>query len=212
MLTNSNQAIVRVCTHFDGQCKFTSNLVLQICNTFAPFANISKSIFSSSALRWRNMFLGMLTQGHMQLMLFPCPGLTGCYIFPPFSLIWHIGKGTQGQSCGNTNSSCLAHTGLVPSACTFSSTTASTVATVRGSANSTTQPGVPPSEVQDEASCLGCVRKSLSDKGISSQATNLICASWTTGTEKQHQAVWKKWRGWCRERNVDSLQAHVSQV
>ena len=81
-----------------------------------------------------------------------------------------------------------------------------------GSASSTTQPGVPPSEVHDEASRLGCVRKSLSDKGISSQATNLICASWTTGTEKQYQAVWKKWRGWCRERNVDSLQAHVSQV
>ena len=47
---------------------------------------------------------------------------------------------------------------------------------------------------------------------FSSQATNLICASWRTGTEKQYQAVWKKWRGWCRERNVDSLQAHVSQV
>ena len=128
------------------------------------------------------------------------------------SYLSHIGKGAQGQSCGNTNSSCLAHTGLVPSASTFSSATASTVATVGGSASSTAQPGVPPSEVQDEASRLGCVRKSLSDKGISSQATNLICASWTTGTEKQYQAVWKKWRGWCRERNVDSLQAHVSQV
>ena len=81
-----------------------------------------------------------------------------------------------------------------------------------GSASSTTQPGAPPSEVQDEASRLGCVRKSLSNKGISSQATNLICARWTTGTEKQYQTVWKKWRGWCRERNVDSLQAHVSQV
>ena len=30
--------------------------------------------------------------------------------------------------------------------------------------------------------------------------------------KKQYQVVWKKWRGWCRERNVDSLQAHVSQV
>ncbi|XP_068707939.1 uncharacterized protein [Montipora foliosa] len=130
----------------------------------------------------------------------------------PASYLSHIGKGAQGQSCGNTNSSCLAHTGLVPSASTFSSATASTVGTVGGPASSTTQPGVPPSEVQDEASRLGCVRKSLSDKGISSQATNLICASWTTGTEKQYQAVWKKWRGWCRERNVDSLQAHVSQV
>ncbi|XP_067023025.1 uncharacterized protein [Acropora muricata] len=128
------------------------------------------------------------------------------------SYLSHIGKGAQGQSCGNTNSSYLAHTGLVPSASTFSSATASTLAKVGGSASSTTQPGVPPSEVQDEASRLGCVRKSLSDKGISSQATNLICASWTTGTEKQYQAVWKKWRGWCRERNVDCLQSHVSQV
>ena len=149
----------------------------------------------------------------------------GAYAVDAFSLSWsnmgsstfqsylsHIGKGAQGQSCGNTNSSYLAHTGLVPSASTFSSATASTLAKVGGSASSTTQPGVPPSEVQDEASRLGCVRKSLSDKGISSQATNLICASWTAGTEKQYQAVWKKWRGWCRERNVDCLQSHVSQV
>ncbi|XP_068742268.1 uncharacterized protein [Montipora capricornis] len=107
----------------------------------------------------------------------------------------------------------IAHVaGFIVSALPAVSATASTVATVGGSASSTTQPGVPPSEVQDEASRLGCVRKSLSDKGISSQATNLICASWTTGTEEQYQAVWKKWRGWCRERNVDSLQAHVSQV
>ena len=138
----------------------------------------------------------------------------GCYVhFSTFqSYPSHIGKGAQGLSCGNTNSSCLAHAGLVPSASTFSSATASTDATVGGSASSTTQPGAPLSEVQDEASRLGCVRKSLSDKGISSQATNLICASWTMGTEKQYQAVWKKWRGCCRERNVDSLQVHVSQV
>ena len=106
----------------------------------------------------------------------------------------------------------MAHAGLVPSASTFSSATASTDATVGGSASSITQTGAPPAEFQDEASRLGCVRKSLSDKGISFQATNLICASWTTGTEKQCQAVWEKWRGWCRERNVDSLQAHVLQV
>ena len=144
---------------------------------------------------------------------FPCPGLTGLLHLSTFqSYLSHIGKGVQGQSCGSTNSSNLAHTGLVPSASTFSSATVSTVATVRGSASSTTQPGVPPFEVENEASRLGCVRKSISDKGISSQATNLICPSWTTGTEKQYQAVWKKWRGWCRERNVDSLQAHVSQV
>ena len=45
------------------------------------------------------------------------------------------------------------------------------------------------------------------DKGISSQAGNLI-----PGTEKQYQVVWKKWRGWCRERNVHSLKPYVSQV
>ena len=137
----------------------------------------------------------------------------GCYIFPPFSLISRIlAKVRRDKTVAILIAPVWPTQGFVPSASTFSSATASTVATVGGAASSTTQPGAPSSEVQDEASRLGCVRKSLSDKGISSQATNLICASWTTGTEKQYQTVWKKWRGWCHERNVDSLQAHVSQV
>ena len=37
-----------ICPHFSRQHKCNANLELQIYHIFAPFANISKSVFSSS--------------------------------------------------------------------------------------------------------------------------------------------------------------------
>ena len=56
------------------------------------------------------------------------------------------------------------------------------------------------------------MRKTLSNKGFSKQAVDIICASWTAGTEKQYEGVWDKWSGWCRKRQIDLLQASVTQV
>ena len=39
-----------------------------------------------------------------------------------------------------------------------------------------------------------------------------MCASWTSGTEKQYRAVWKKWTGWCDQRDINTLQASVEEV
>ena len=47
---SSNLANICICPHFSRQRKFNANLELQIYHIFAPFANISKSVFSSSAL------------------------------------------------------------------------------------------------------------------------------------------------------------------
>ncbi|XP_068690471.1 uncharacterized protein [Montipora foliosa] len=41
---------------------------------------------------------------------------------------------------------------------------------------------------------------------------DIICASWTAGTEKQYKGVWDKWSGWCHKRQIDLLQASVIQV
>ena len=56
------------------------------------------------------------------------------------------------------------------------------------------------------------IRKTLSNKGFSKQALDIICASWTAGTEKQYKGVWDKWSGWCHKRQIDLLQASVIQV
>ena len=53
---------------------------------------------------------------------------------------------------------------------------------------------------------IDCVRGSLTNRGVSQQA------NWTSGTEKQYRAVWKKWSGWCNQRNINSFQASVEEV
>ena len=47
---NTYLANICICPHFSRQRKFNANLELQIYHIFAPFANITKSVFSSSAL------------------------------------------------------------------------------------------------------------------------------------------------------------------
>ena len=81
------------------------------------------------------------------------------------------------------------------------------VAVVNSSANL-----VASSETQTELGRLDVIRKTLSNKGFSKQAVDIICASWTAGTEKQYKGVWDKWSGWCHKRQIDLLQASVIQV
>ena len=48
---NTYLANICICPHFSRQRKCNANLELQIYHIFAPFANISKSVFSSSVKR-----------------------------------------------------------------------------------------------------------------------------------------------------------------
>ena len=47
---NTYLANICICPHFSRQRKCNANLELQIYHIFAPFANISKSVFSSSVV------------------------------------------------------------------------------------------------------------------------------------------------------------------
>ena len=49
-------------------------------------------------------------------------------------------------------------------------------------------------------------------RDFSKQAIDIICASWTAGTEKQYKGVWDKWSCWCHKRKIYLLQASVIQV
>ena len=46
----------------------------------------------------------------------------------------------------------------------------------------------------------------------SKQLIDIICSSWTAGTEKQYKGVWDKWSGWCHKQQIDLLQASAVQV
>ena len=55
---------------------------------------------------------------------------------------------------------------------------------------------------------MDLISQQLQAGGLSTQATELICASWTKGTEKQYKPVWKTWSSWCDQRHINPLQGN----
>ena len=106
----------------------------------------------------------------------------------------------------------MAYLELVPTSVTVVNSSANLVASSRQPPESPSQPRTAPAETQTALGRLDVIRKTLSNKGFSKQVDDIICASWTAGTEKQYTGVWDKWSGWCHKRQIDLLQASVIQV
>ena len=101
---------------------------------------------------------------------------------------------------------------LVSTSVTVVNSSANLVASSIQPPESPSQPGTTPTETQTDLGRLDVIRKTVSNKGFSEQAIDIICASWTAGTEKQYKRVWDEWSGWCHKRQIDLLQASVIQV
>ena len=107
------------------------------------------------------------------------------------------------QSSSLVNCTSVAYPELVSTSATVVNSSANLVASSGQSLESPSQPRTAPAETQD------VIRKTLSNKGFSKQAIDIIYASWTAGTEKQYRGVWSSW---CHKRQIDLLQASVIQV
>ena len=59
---------------------------------------------------------------------------------------------------------------------------------------------------------MDIIRQSLSAKGFSDEEIRIVYASWSTGTDKQYNTVWKRWCGWCKERQAYIIQASINDV
>lgn len=59
---------------------------------------------------------------------------------------------------------------------------------------------------------LSAIRGSFKDRNISVKATNILLASWRKGTQKQYITYIKKWFTFCREKQIDSVQANISSI
>ena len=71
----------------------------------------------------------------------------------------------------------------------------------------------PPATVQlPPASRLESFRGKLSADGVSQQATELISAGWSKGTNCAYQSAWSRWRSWCLQRNIDPFSSNVSTL
>ena len=56
------------------------------------------------------------------------------------------------------------------------------------------------------------IRGSFKDRNILVKATNILLASWCKGTQKQYITYIKKWFTFCREKQIDSVEANISSI
>ena len=65
----------------------------------------------------------------------------------------------------------------------------------------TSQTTLPPS--------LSLIRKTLIGQGISTEAKDIIMASWRTGTTKQYNVYLRRWEQFCQSKEINRLDASV---
>lgn len=65
---------------------------------------------------------------------------------------------------------------------------------------------------QNDSGCFQDLREKLYSKGLSKQATELILASWRTGTKKQYNSYLSKWMRFCCSREIDPFNPTITCV
>jgi len=59
---------------------------------------------------------------------------------------------------------------------------------------------------------MQCVRNTLRAQGISGDAANIIVSSWKTGTQKQYDTIFTKWRRFCGEREITHTESNLATI
>ena len=77
-------------------------------------------------------------------------------------------------------------------------------------------PAGPPRQVtpagkpgEASVSRLESVKEQLSAAGVSQQASDLLVAGWSQGTNATYESAWKRWLCWCSSRQVDPLSCGI---
>ena len=68
------------------------------------------------------------------------------------------------------------------------------------------------SPAPNTASCLENIRRRGQAEGLSAEATSLISAGWSTGTNSVYQSAWAKWCSLCDKREIDPFSWSVAAL
>ena len=63
-----------------------------------------------------------------------------------------------------------------------------------------------------QTSRVDYLKQSYSTKNISESASRLLLSSWRDKSSKSYDSLFKKWVGWCEERNADPIASPVNEV
>ena len=81
---------------------------------------------------------------------------------------------------------------------------------VQGYADKPREPATPTgNSKQTKASRLEDIRQQHTLAGISSEASELLLAGWSRGTNVAYQSGWKRWSSWCKGRKINPISAGI---
>ena len=135
------------------------------------------------------------------------------YAFPPFSLIWNMpSEDSTGPGNRCSNKPPLASPTLVSSSplSTYGQPSDSTM--FQNPPDTVSQRCTSPLEEPAAANSLQTLRRTFEQRGISSQAADIIIRSWTCGTQKQYQPYIKKWLEFCHGRESNPYDPPIATV
>ena len=124
---------------------------------------------------------------------------------------WQMCQEGQGrQSIPDTNSPSLEISTMVPSIAG---------AVGRLSSNTSTITNAPVGPIRQTSSLNGdrtatasrleTIRHRQQAEGISSEASQLLAAGWSRGTNSTYECAWRRWDSWCSERQVDPISCAI---
>ena len=82
----------------------------------------------------------------------------------------------------------------------------------RGSSDTPNGSGVHNEPRSSEVSGMAHIRKSFASRGISSEASALLLASWRPKTQSNYNSLFSKWSYWCSQRNRDPTVGPVEGI
>ena len=110
---------------------------------------------------------------------------------------------------GNTDSPMLAKTALVSSASATSSSLSKKTSKHRKSLNLRKKKNSPSRAKCIQDDCMASINRRFKSKGFSENTRKLLSASWRSGAQKDYQCKFRKFSGWCHEREIDSYTASL---
>ena len=111
-----------------------------------------------------------------------------------------------GTSSNSADSPSLAHTSVVSSSPRITSPDPNSPTIPPGPPQGSIQSDPPTSaRRQPSTGRMESVRNRCRAEGISQEATQLISAGWSRGTNAAYESGWSKWNSWCLQRDCDPL-------
>ncbi|XP_033096845.1 uncharacterized protein LOC117101084 [Anneissia japonica] len=117
-----------------------------------------------------------------------------------------------GQRRGSGGRSNMDDSSLVPNVSSNGHSTTTITTSRTADINTATFESGPSVNRDTTFSGLACLRQHYASKGFSQEVADVMVDSCRGATHRQYQSAWKKWSGWCNQRNISPVSAPLSFI